>query len=245
MRRVFSLFCLLILATASPAKAGELKVMTLGDSIVAGVAGNFRTPLKHLLASDGFNITYVGMPRDADGNRHEVRNIVKYTTYTADVYVVYAGLNGLSDSSVAQGPEGYGPHAAAMKSILDEIFAHAPAARVVLAQIGHTLHNPTGNARISTFNRQLARMASAYAHADSLWLADLENVFANDPSNFVDGVHPNQKGCDLMAAALRPSVRAAAAAATASTRAVQWLSWGLAGLSALAGFVLLRRRRKP
>jgi hypothetical protein len=61
----------MLLALLSPARATELRVMTLGDSIVGGGEGNFRTPLKKLLEADGYAVRYVGILRDADGNPHE------------------------------------------------------------------------------------------------------------------------------------------------------------------------------
>ncbi len=253
MTKALGLFCLLLLLSAAPARADELRLMTLGDSIVGGGAGNFRTPLKALLAADGHSVTYVGLLRDADGNRHEGHGgwtpaqvrLIFLSTDTADIYVLYAGLNGLDEGSVAPGPDGYGPHVAAMKDILDAAYARNPSARVVLAQIGHIRDASSAqNALISTFNRQLALMVSGYGQPGRLWLANLEDVFADDPSLFADAVHPSQKGYDALAAALHPHVRAAAAAATPFPGALWGLGGGLVGLAVLAGLVVLRKRRQ-
>jgi len=240
--------------TATNAQAAQVRVMTLGDSVVTGGAGNFRTPLKAMLEADGYAVEYVGLARDADGNRHEGHGgwtpeqvrLVLGTTYTADVYVLYAGLNGLTDASLAPGAEGLGTHALAMRDVLDAVFSRVPNARVVLACIGlvQDAHSPV-NARVREFNRQLTAMAATYGHADRLWLADAQGSFRHDPTFFEDGAHPSQKGFDALAAKLHPAVlQAAQSARPLPIMTAQRLALGLVVLALGGGVgVLLVRRR--
>lgn len=258
----------LLLCTA-PAEAGQFTVMTLGDSIVTGAEGNFRTPLKALLAADGIGLAFVGREIDADGNRHEghggwtpsellhgkwiglmpVSGAAPWLERNpADIYILYAGLNGMTPKNLAPGPEGWGPHVAAMRGLLDAIRAVNPAAQVVLAQIGRVLAaGPEPNASIATFNRQLAVMAAAYGHQDRVRLARLENVFADDPGMYVDHGHPGRKGNEALAAGLRPYVRAAAKAATwnRTLRRYGRPALGLVVVGCLAWAGVLVRRCRP
>jgi len=257
--RITAVACLawfwVVLLPTTSVHAAEVRVMTLGDSIVTGGDGNFRTPLKAFLAADGYAIEYIGIGRDADGNRHEghggwtpeMVRLVLGTTYTADVYVVYAGLNGLTDASLKPVSDGVGTHVLAMRAVLDAIYSYMPTARVVLARIGlvRDVDSPV-NPRIIEYNRQLSLMVRAYGHADRLWLADAQNIFHHDPANYVDGVHPSQKGFDILAAALHPAVlHAAQSAVPRAFITVRRLAWGLAVLAfGGAAGVLWRRWRR-
>lgn len=216
------------LAPAQGTGAEPVRILPLGDSITLGFGltdtGGFRAPLFELLEDNLFEVDFVGSAAPSsqtefiDDWHHEghsgwtladlaqfpggfgappsnIENWIEF--FDPAIILLHAGTNDL-------GVEGLGPFPAAMRlqALLDRIFAKAPDVHVVVARIV-PLAPAFYDWHWAQFNQGVDYLAEQYfAQGRSIRVADMFGAFTSHPNwagLYLDPVHPNQAGYDVMA----------------------------------------------
>ncbi len=198
--------------TPCPTNGKPCKILPLGDSITDGVGvqggGGYRIELFRKARAAGQNITFVGslingpttvdgaaFPRAHEGHSgwriNQIAGLVP-TPALADsphIVLLMAGTNDLTQNdNVSSAPQRLG-------ALLDKLFAAAPNALVVAAQlIPVTFADPA----VVTYNQALVGIVEARASAGQhVVLVDMHTGFP--ASELPDRIHPNGPGYARMA----------------------------------------------
>lgn len=198
--------------TPCPTSGEPCKILPLGDSITDGVGvdggGGYRIELFRKARAAGQNITFVGsllngpttvdgaaFPRAHEGHSgwkiNQIAGLVP-TPALADsphIVLLMAGTNDLTQNdNLSSAPQRLG-------ALLDKIFASAPDALVVAAQlIPVTFADPA----VITYNQALVEIVEARASAGQhVLLVDMHTGFP--ASELPDRIHPNGPGYARMA----------------------------------------------
>ncbi|WP_437968053.1 SGNH/GDSL hydrolase family protein [Sorangium sp. So ce260] len=198
--------------TPCPTTGEPCKILPLGDSITDGIGvaggGGYRIELFKKARAAGKDITFVGsllngpgmvdgaaFPRNHEGHSgwkiDEIARLVPTPAFNGDPHIVLlmAGTNDISqDDNLPMAPQRLG-------SLLDKIFAAAPDALVVVAQL---LPVSYADPKVITYNNALPAIVEARASAGQhVVLVDMHAGFPM--SELPDGVHPNAAGYARMA----------------------------------------------
>lgn len=203
-----------------------VRILPLGDSITVGLpdTGGWRAPLFERLEANLFDVDFVGSappfsdPALIDDWHHEGHNgwtLAHLTEYPGGpgapastiedwlelfdpaVILLHAGTNDL-------GIEQLEPTQAAkrLQKLLLRIYDHSPTVHVVLARIV-PLAPGFYDWKWAQFNQGVDYLADqAQAAGFSLTVADMFGAFVSHPNRaalYLDPVHPNQAGYDVMA----------------------------------------------
>ncbi|QDU65142.1 SGNH/GDSL hydrolase family protein [Engelhardtia mirabilis] len=205
---------------------GELRIMPLGDSITWGLVdtGGYRAPLYNKLESLVTGVDWVGsappysFPGAMDDWHHEghpgwkIRDVIAFAgdqstpatsieglleAFDPAVILLHIGTNDLN--SLKADPI---QALTDLWELLGRIYATTPDVQVMLAQLVPV--NPLlDQTPTLTFNAGIPAVANSYAQAGyAIKVVDMYSAFRFSPDwagLYVDGLHPNQDGYDLMA----------------------------------------------
>ncbi len=197
----------------------KLKIMCLGDSITDGSHhsdngnGAYRRKLWELMQAAGWDVDLVGSRQnggsgmdqdhegyigyridelygDADGSEPNVNLAAKLNTYQPDVILLIIGANdALQNRDLANIDHRY-------MNLLNLIYRQRPEALVVMSNIHHMEKSGYNPDAAKAINAQLQDVFAA-AYQIGLWTEwlDLKQLLVF-PTDYADGVHPNQQGDD-------------------------------------------------
>lgn len=202
-------------SSSPPGTLATLKVMPLGDSQTLGAysamdfgIGGYRAPLWYRLVANNFTVDYVGSqngpaPADVDPN-HEGHGGYRIDDISGSIddwiastnpqiIMLFAGVNDLIQGA------GVATAIARMNTLLDQVSADAPTARVLVSTL---LWVPQPNfynlslAQIQDFNSRLPALVSVRANQGKpIVLVDMYNSSGVTAGDFnPDGVHPTATG---------------------------------------------------
>jgi lysophospholipase L1-like esterase len=212
-----------------PCRSNPCKILPLGDSITFGVNdeanGGYRGPLFADIVAAGQRITFTGSltngPTTVSGQPFPQRNeghsgwgIAEVTPFsggnagiatlipmpalsttsggTPDIILLHIGTNDATSFPAAQMETD-------LQGLLDKLFASAPNALVVLAQIIPLGYDPT-NAVIRAYNQALPGIVQARAAAGKhIMLVDMNTGFSVTTMYGADKIHPNTAGYKVIA----------------------------------------------
>ena len=202
-------------------KGIKLRILTLGDSITAGVGGtgsnSYRPELNRLLTEAGALVTFVGSQKGGqfyhDG--YPGANIVQIgqkgkasLAKKPNVITLMAGTNDT--------PKGNGPKAAAVRlgEVVDSLIATLPDT-VVLVSTLTPMFFESGKGKTPTteiFNKELPALVKARVdNGKKVGLVTLPNMdFGKGGKDTREGIHPNDSGYKKMAGAWFKGIEAAA-----------------------------------
>ncbi|WP_438021787.1 SGNH/GDSL hydrolase family protein [Sorangium sp. So ce233] len=195
-----------------PTSGEPCKILPLGDSITDGVGmqggGGYRVELFRKARAAGQNITFVGsllngpamvdgaaFPRAHEGHSgwkiNQIAGLVPAPALEDDPHIVLlmAGTNDLTQNdNLPMAPQRLG-------ALLDKIFASAPDALVVVAQL---IPITFADATVVTYNNALVDVVEARAAAGKhVVLVDMHTGFP--AAELPDRIHPNEPGYARMA----------------------------------------------
>jgi lysophospholipase L1-like esterase len=195
------------IGTAGAESNGGVRVMPLGDSITDGdqVPGGYRTGLWQRLTAGGYSVDFVGSRsngpaslRDHDHEGHpgwridEIdAHIVEWMhTHQPHTVLLDAGTNDVLQNFDLAGAPGR------LYALIGDILRTAPGTQVFVA-----LLTPLANADQETAVLDLnAEIPAVVQQAGkNVHLVDIQSAFTT--ADLIDGVHPDAKGYDEMAAA--------------------------------------------
>jgi hypothetical protein len=235
-----------------------LKIMPLGDSITFGTPnpsyGGYRHLLGTLLTNDGYSFDFVGSQQSGDGvlpspnnEGHpgwtilQIKNGIDsrgwLETYQPDVILLHIGTNDLRPriGGAAAAPDN-------LSTLLDDILARLPQARVIVAEIIPFAPGPDQDHQ--AYNASIPGIVASKGPRVSI--VDMQNVL--HPSDYADRFHPKAGGYDKMARAweraLRPVISSFARRAEA-TAAPSASASAAAPNSAPSGLLVARRVNNP
>jgi lysophospholipase L1-like esterase len=201
-----------IAASPSPAEAetdGARRIMPLGDSITEGidVPGGYREGLWRRLAASRYHNDLVGSQAnrssglgDPDHEGHprwridqiDAKVVDWLEATTPDSVLLHIGTNDMGPDYAAGAP-------ARLSTLIDHITDTVPDAEVFVATIT-PLGWANGDAAVRAFNRKIPAMVKRKArNGQRVHLVDMYSALKqSDLAD--DGVHPNARGYDKMAA---------------------------------------------
>jgi len=196
----------------------QITIMPLGDSITRGSqstgVNGYRSDLKDLLVSSGYNVDFVGSLHDGtfDDRQHEGHsgflvnqlNVYGYMTNNpSHIILLHIGTNNITPDGLYTTPN-------EVADLLDEIdnweTDNNKTVIVILAEIinrpGHTCPN---SSETTTFNNNVKAMAlnriNDPVQPDRIVIVDMEcSAGLNYNTDIADTVHPNDNGYEKMAA---------------------------------------------
>jgi acyl-CoA thioesterase I len=195
---------------STPDRASRtLKIMPLGDSITDGygVPGGYRIYLWQDLAERGYNVDFVGSlqngPSELPDKDHEghsgwrirdIRSQIAAWLQQAqpDLILLIIGSNDiLKNDTPETAPD-------RLRSLLDEIFARVPQAKIVVGSIP-PMADPARNRQVRDYNAALkSAIAQQKEQGKQVFLVDV--YAAIDLNDLPDGLHPNARGHKKIAA---------------------------------------------
>lgn len=193
--------CVMLLFTffnAQTAKAEPVSLVVLGDSLSAGYqlapGESFPARLQNLLNAAGHQANVVNAGVSGDTASAGLSRLAWAVPEGTGLVIVELGAN---DALRGIPPE-------ETEKSLDEILSklQAMGAQVILA--GMIAPPNMGEAYGQAFNTIYPRLAAKYQTA--LYPFFLEGVATNPDLNLADGMHPNAKGVDVIAAGILPLV---------------------------------------
>lgn len=201
-----------------PAKAAQsLRIMPLGDSITFGSPnrsyGGYRHALGPLLAKDAYTVAFVGSRHSGDGiipdpdneghpgwTISQIKNGIDdnrwLEVFRPDIILLHIGTNDIRHGVAAAAPE-------ALSSLLDDMRARLPRARIIVAQIIPFRRGPDAEHR--AYNAAITNIVAAKGPLVST--IDMSSILGR--KDYADGLHPNDGGYDKMAHAWESAIRAA------------------------------------
>ncbi len=205
----------LLTLTAVSAHSQNLRVMPLGDSITSGFRSSnnngYRGPLYDQLVGQVKTLDFVGSIRDGvmSDPEHEghsgwrIDQIASIATgaitqYRPNIVLLHIGSNDLNGNfQVDTAPN-------RLAALIDQIFAAAPDATVLVAAIIRS-SNDTTESRIISYNNQTRFTVESRANQGKhIALVSMDSVTNADLS---DGLHPNDAGYKKMADAWNAGVK--------------------------------------
>lgn len=195
----------------------SLAVMPLGDSITAGIGSStessYRAKLFGDLKANAKSVDFVGSQRsgelpDTDHEGHSGWTIGEIAqaadgvvpTTRPNVVTLHAGTNDM-DRGQQNGAAGR------LDSLIGQILDDSPGTTVLVATLVPS-KNPTTQARIKTFNREIGDVVRR--HQDAGHHVALVEMSAVTTADLADGLHPNDAGYRKMADAFFKAVADAA-----------------------------------
>ncbi|MEX2325438.1 MAG: arylesterase [Gemmatimonadaceae bacterium] len=196
-------------SAAGVARAGGTKVLFVGTSLTAGYGLTpelaYPSVVARLAESDGVPIEATNAGLSGETSAGALRRMDWILRAPADVIVIETGANdalrGLDPDSTR----------ANLERIIERIRAARPRAEIVLVQMEAPPNYGIG------FVRRFRAMYADVARAEDVVLAPflLDGVAGLPELNQADGIHPNRRGAELVAAnvwkALKPVVERAEA----------------------------------
>lgn len=190
---------------AGVARAGATKVLFVGTSLTAGYGLTpelaYPSVVARLAESDGVPIDVTNAGLSGETSAGALRRMDWVLRGPADVIVIETGANdalrGLDPDSTR----------ANLERIIERIRAAQPRAKIVLVQMEAPPNYGTG------YVRRFRAMYAEVARGEAVVLAPflLDGVAGLPELNQADGIHPNRRGAELVAAnvwkALRPVVQ--------------------------------------
>jgi len=190
------------------ARAGATKLLFVGTSLTAGYGLPpelaYPSVVARLAESDGVSIAVTNAGLSGETSAGALRRMEWILRGPADVIVVETGAN---DALRGLDPDSTRANLAA---IIRRIRAAQPRARIVLVQMEAPPNYGPG------YVRRFRGMYAEVARAEGVVLAPflLDGVAGHPEFNQADGIHPNRRGAELVAAnvwkALKPVVSAIA-----------------------------------
>lgn len=194
-------------ATAGEPRASATKVLFVGTSLTAGYGLTpelaYPSVVAKLAAADGLPIEAMNAGLSGETSAGALRRMEWVLRSPADVIVVETGANdalrGLDPDSTRANLEG----------IIGRIRAAQPRARIVLVQMEAPPNYGFG------YVRRFRAMYGDVAREERVVLAPflLEGVAGLPELNQADGIHPNQRGAELVAANVWKTLKAVVAGA--------------------------------
>jgi len=189
--------------------AATLKIMPLGDSITKGynVPGGYRVPLWQALRDRGYRVDFVGSlhdgPRDFPEGEHEGHSGWKIeqirlrapgwlAAAQPETILLLIGTNDVVQGDrLATAPD-------RLAALLETIYAELPEVQVFVASIP-PFADPALDAQAQAYNAALPALVQQQQAAGRavVWV-DVYGALTKD--DLADGVHPNQRGYERMAA---------------------------------------------
>jgi lysophospholipase L1-like esterase len=199
----------------------KLRILTLGDSITAGVGGtgsnSYRPELNRLLTQAGAAVTFVGSQKGGEfyHDGYPGANIVQIgqrgkasLAKKPNVITLMAGTNDT--------PKGDGPKAAAVRlgTVVDGLIAALPDTVVLISTLTPMFFE-TGAGKTPTteiFNKELPALVKARVDSGKkVGLVVLPEMdFAKGGKDTREGIHPNDSGYKKMAVAWFKGIEEAA-----------------------------------
>ncbi len=181
------------------------RVVFLGDSITAGYGLKkeeaYPTILQKLATKDGHILKVINAGLSGDTTRGGLRRINVLARQPIDILVIALGGN--------DGLRGIQPKVSGsnLEGIIDTVRKKQPKVKILLA--GMQMPENMGENYTAEFRKEFAEVAERKKVASLPFL--LEGVAADKNLNLPDGIHPNQKGQEIVAAhvyqALLPLLR--------------------------------------
>lgn len=187
----------------------NVRIMAVGDSITVGTGttdGGYRSRLQTLLTAAGYTFDFVGTQTINSGGMsdpqhegyggkksNEIDALITPSlgTLNAQLYLIHVGTNDINMVETAQ-VEGR------IRTMLDNIFAATPNARVILAKI---IAKQDGSYpdRYTTVNNAVAAITNDYAAAGRA-ITWVNQSTLNGATDYADATfHPNASGYQKMA----------------------------------------------
>jgi lysophospholipase L1-like esterase len=202
-------------------KGIKLRILTLGDSITAGVGGtggnSYRPELNRLLTEAGAEVTFIGAQKSGQFSHdgYPGANIVQIgqkgmasVGKKPNVITLMAGTNDT--------PKGDGPKAAAVRlgTVVDNLMKALPDT-VVLVSTLTPMFFEAGTGKTPTtevFNKELPALIKARVDSGKkIALVTLPEMdFAKGGKDTREGIHPNDSGYKKMAVAWAKGIEEAA-----------------------------------
>lgn len=194
----------LILCLSSPAMAGQVTILALGDSLTQGYGlprqDGLVPQLQAWLEAEGEDVTLINGGVSGDTTAGGARRVEWSLTPDVDVMIVILGGNDLL--------RGIDP--AITRRNLDEILQVAATKEVPVLLVGLRAHDNYGPAYKAEFDALYPDLAKA--HAVQFFPYFFEGLGPGSPESFLpyfqrDAIHPNAEGVRLIVRALGPAVQ--------------------------------------
>ena len=171
-----------------------VRVVFLGDSITAGYGLKkeqaYPAIIQKLATTDGIHLTSLNAGLSGDTTRGGLRRVKILARQPMDILVIALGGN--------DGLRGIPPQVSGknLKAIIETIRSKQPKVKIILA--GMQMPENMGVEYTTAFRKEYADIAKQQKVTPLPFL--LEGVAAKKDLNFPDGIHPNKKGQERVAA---------------------------------------------
>lgn len=175
-------------------KSSTIRVVFLGDSITAGYGLKkeeaYPAIIKNLAAKDGHTLDVTNAGLSGDTTRGGLRRIKVLARQPIDILVIALGGN--------DGLRGLQPKVsgANLAGIIDTVRKKQPEVKILLA--GMQMPENMGKDYTAEFRKEFSDVATRKKVTSLPFL--LEGVAADKNLNLPDGIHPNKKGQEIVAA---------------------------------------------
>ncbi|MCR9255611.1 MAG: arylesterase [Alphaproteobacteria bacterium] len=198
MRVLQGLVLGLLLLPSTMAAAKPIKLLALGDSLVAGYGlrepEGFVPNLEAALREKGFDVTVINGGVSGDTSKGGLSRLDWSLADDPDAAILELGAN--------DGLRGIDP--ASTKQNLSQIIERFQAEGIEVLLAGMMAPPNFGPEYTSEFNGLYPALAEAYGIA--LYPFFLDGVAAEPSLNQGDGIHPNEKGVDIIVERITPYV---------------------------------------
>lgn len=198
--RLFACLALFIGILPSPAAAETIRIVALGDSLIAGpgleAQQTFSARLEAVLRALGHDVTIVDAGVSGDTTRDGLARLDWSVGVDADAVIVELGAN---DALRGTDP-------AFARDALDAILGHLAGRRLPVLLAGMQAPPNLGAEYAAAFNPIYGELAAK--HDAVFYPFFLEGVAGNAKFNLSDGMHPNASGVDIIVEGILPAVEA-------------------------------------
>jgi acyl-CoA thioesterase-1 len=193
---------LFITACVLPARAGQLEIVVLGDSLSSGYgldpAEGFTPTLEKALRDEGLDIRIVNAGVAGDTSIQGLARLDWSIPAGTKAVIVELGAN---DALRGKDPD-------ETEKAIDEILTRLKAQGISVLLAGMLAPPNMGADYETRFNPIFPRLAQK--HGVLFYPFFLENVAGNRELNQADGMHPNAQGVQMIVKGILPSVKALA-----------------------------------
>lgn len=196
--RAVAIFFVTLLLALTPLAASPTRILVLGDSLTEGygisAAAAFPAVLEKNLSAKGHAVTIANGGLSGSTSAGAVSRLKWHLRQKPDILILALGAN--------DGLRGISP--AATQKNLSEVIAFAQAQHMQVLLAGMRLPPNYGKKYPDDFQKMFQTLARKYRVPLLGFL--LEGVAAQPHLNLEDGIHPNEKGHQVIAKNLEPFI---------------------------------------
>ena len=196
--RLFAALSLVACLSGTPAAADALRIVALGDSLIAGPGltadQTFSARLEGALRARGYDVAILDAGVSGDTTRDGLARLDWSIGSDADAVIVELGANDTL--------RGIDP--AFARAALDAILAYLSTRELPVLLAGMIAPPNLGEKYAAAFNPIYSDLAAK--HGTILYPFFLDGVAGDSRLNLNDGIHPNPSGVDVIVERILPAV---------------------------------------